>query len=888
MEVFKFLEPFKSRDNNDWTHTSLSPRGKYNINYLYIDKFMNIYSKCIFNLKDKDLRPTITERPGFYTPLRIDIDMQYISSDKSRLYTHTIVKDIIKLYQTELQNIIITDDNSIFSCILLEKLNPRVQMTDDNKNYQMKDGFHLHFPFIVTESWLFEFLRVKITSRIKSKGILNTISDNLSTPIDKLIDSNIGTKTWIMYGGAKDEKSLAYLYSKSYDFELNELSLDDLFSEEIEDMKGDVLFYLPKLLSIKDKKQSEIKKEFIDKYKHIYYRTNIPIIIKRVRSEKDILTDLKIIQDGNLMDMISPDRADNYSDWIDIGWILFNITEGREEGYNLWLKFSSTSNKFNEKDCENLWSKMTCKGKTIASIYRLAKFDNPEEYGLWRKRNINYWITESLKSTKPNEYDISVVFKFIFEGMYIYASDKKSSSWYEFKNHRWIRLDDEIFLRKKIVEDLYNEYVKYDSELNQQILDKTTNNNTNIEWEEKSKKQCFVVRDKLKRNEFQSKIISQCKIHFADSSFKKKLNSNTHVVGCSNGVYDLLLNKFRDGRQDDFISYSTGIEYKKPTKEELKQLKDYLQKILPNKKRRKYFLIIIAACFGGENTHKKFIIATGPRGDNGKTKCFSLLELVFGDYMIKIPRELLIKGNLTSSSNARPELMRMSGKRLVAFQELTKDDEFNIGVLKELTGSDSIWARNLHDSDGETIIPQFTVFMQCNDPPKIPKGDEATWNRIRNILFESIFNNRAPKDKNEQILKNHYPVDRHINKKLPSLAGTFLWYLLKIYIQSKDKELVEPKEVLDITNEYKSRNDIYLQYFNERIEKDKESSITLTELVSDFNEWYKSNYPGYYKDKPGKNELRDYMTKYMGSISKHKWINYKFVLLTENNIDIPV
>ena len=57
--------------------------------------------------------------------------------------------------------------------------------------------------------------------------------------------------------------------------------------------------------------------------------------------------------------MISDDRAADYSDWMTIGWTLFNISDGTQEGLNLWLEFSKRcTDKFDEAGCRYEWSKM--------------------------------------------------------------------------------------------------------------------------------------------------------------------------------------------------------------------------------------------------------------------------------------------------------------------------------------------------------------------------------------------------------------------------------------------------------------------------------------------------------------------------------------------------
>lgn len=55
----------------------------------------------------------------------------------------------------------------------------------------------------------------------------------------------------------------------------------------------------------------------------------------------------------NLLLLISPRRADNYPDWIELGWCLHNISaSGLLQD---WVGFSRNSSKFQEGECERRW-----------------------------------------------------------------------------------------------------------------------------------------------------------------------------------------------------------------------------------------------------------------------------------------------------------------------------------------------------------------------------------------------------------------------------------------------------------------------------------------------------------------------------------------------------
>ena len=387
------------------------------------------------------------------------------------------------------------------------------------------------------------------------------------------------------------------------------------------------------------------------------------------------------------------------------------------------------------------------------------------------------------------------------------------------------------------------------------------------------------------------------------------MDENRELVGCENGVLDLRSGIFRPGEPEDYISFSTGLYYQEytPGGPEDKELEEYLIKTFPNINLRNYFQDFMCSCLRGGNVHKRFLVKTG-NGDNGKSITVKFLELVFGEYCGKFPRELLLRGRGNSSGQARPELARTKGKRIMFCQEIGNSiDEINVGVLKELTGNDSYYVRTLFKEGGE-IIPQFTLILQCNDPPKIPGNDRATWARIRVLDYESTFikpqdidkdkDHTVPNTFRKQIKKKRFMADPCFEEKLPALAPVLLWKLFQRYIGVyKDRGLYEPEEVISSTDNYRTANDVYKQFISEKIKKiedhkqAKDSFIKLMVMFDEFKEWNKMNYPSYKRNTEGRIEMRNKLIKRLGGQIKNdkqiygfkdsRWWGYKIVMEDE-------
>jgi P4 family phage/plasmid primase-like protien len=272
--------------------------------------------------------------------------------------------------------------------------------------------------------------------------------------------------------------------------------------------------------------------------------------------------------------------------------------------------------------------------------------------------------------------------------------------------------------------------------------------------------------------------------------------------------------------------------------------------------------------FVGGNPHKLVLFWSG-EGHNAKSVTQTLFEQMMGKYAIKLPTSLLT-GKRTASSNASPELARSgNGVRWAVLQEPDKSDVINIGVLKELSGNDTFFARALH-KNGREIKPMFKLIFICNDPPKLPYNDQAAWNRIRVLPFESTFCDDAPETYEEQVKQKRFPKDPYFEDKIPGMLEAFAWYLLEHRKTHPHKHgYSEPEKVKLATSNYQKQNDVFKQFEDDVIVPDDTKGISLTEVYNYFKEWFRESIPN--QTVPNKNDVKDHFMKAWGAQVKRKW-----------------
>ncbi len=114
----------------------------------------------------------------------------------------------------------------------------------------------------------------------------------------------------------------------------------------------------------------------------------------------------------------------------------------------------------------------------------------------------------------------------------------------------------------------------------------------------KTSAEIFEIESKLENTTFKDNIVKECKELFHDKKFMEKLDENPYLIGFENGIYDLVTMEFRDGRPDDYLTLSTGIDYE-PFDEDNENYMDmmkFIETVFPQENIRDYFLMFLSTC----------------------------------------------------------------------------------------------------------------------------------------------------------------------------------------------------------------------------------------------------------------------------------------------------
>ena len=223
----KFLRNYKATDTR--THTSIAGGSWCLKDKETIDKFHDEYLKDI----EAGNHCYLTEVPGKISPVKVDLDMRWVSSDIKRLYDINSIKTIINVYYDVMSDIINYQDKAEYQAFIFEKPKPVENPKIENG---CKDGIHIMFPFLNVDPVIERLIRDRVCEVFKNNKFFETLG--YSNPVGDIIDSAvIDRNNWQMFGSRKpkcDKYSLTHILSKNEETgEMIELDVDTYTTRQL-------------------------------------------------------------------------------------------------------------------------------------------------------------------------------------------------------------------------------------------------------------------------------------------------------------------------------------------------------------------------------------------------------------------------------------------------------------------------------------------------------------------------------------------------------------------------------------------------------------------------------------------------------------------------------
>lgn len=430
-------------------------------------------------------------------------------------------------------------------------------------------------------------------------------------------------------------------------------------------------------------------------------------------------------------------------------------------------------------------------------------------------------IIYNLSPESPQPYDsgfswdesgMSELFAECYNENTRYCPERKS--WYTYDSGRWVK-DVEGLLVSNKIREFVRLMVLYCGE---------------IEDEEKRTDYLKFV-NKMGDRRFRERLMKDSRDNLSVSA--SEFDKNPYLINCKNGTYDLSTFTFREHRWDDFITMQTNVSYTVQKNQTCPRWIQFISEVTSGDKDKADFLQrALGYSMLGTSKEECMFILYGKTTRNGKSTLLNAVEYLLGDYATVSPVSIICKSDKSrNAESASPTLASLKGKRLVTMAESNQYGRLDEETIKQLTGGEEITARNLYESQ-MTFLPQFTLWLSCNDLPAVHDKSLFASDRIKVIEFNRHFS----KTERDTGLKDAF-------KTPDAMRGIFSW-LVDGYKKYKKKGLSMNDDMLEVITNYEKENDLVLQFIEDKCERENGCTIKLNNLYSAYKIWCRSN--GYF------------------------------------------
>lgn len=278
---------------------------------------------------------------------------------------------------------------------------------------------------------------------------------------------------------------------------------------------------------------------------------------------------------------------------------------------------------------------------------------------------------------------------------------------------------------------------------------------------------------------------------------------------------------------DLLLSKIANVEYH--PEERCERWEQFLDEVMQGDKDKIHYLQkLFGTCLTGDVRLEKMWFLFGSTTRNGKSTMIERIADVLGDYSKTIRPETLAIKNNPDSRTASPDVAKLAGTRLCVCSEIPKRMPLDVGLLKTLTGRDTIVARFLHQDEFQ-FVPKFKMICNTNFLPVVSDNTIFKSDRVQVVSFDRHF------EESEQ--------DKTLKDKLSTkeaLSGILNW-MIEGWIAFCREGLEVPEAIKKSTTDYEASSDKLQNFINECLAEAEGKNISVKETYSRYEKWCSEN-----------------------------------------------
>lgn len=285
------------------------------------------------------------------------------------------------------------------------------------------------------------------------------------------------------------------------------------------------------------------------------------------------------------------------------------------------------------------------------------------------------------------------------------------------------------------------------------------------------------------------------------------------------GVVDLTTGETRPARQSDYCLSCTAV-----APGERRNGGEWWQHLLwmmrGDRESAFWLLSYLGYALTGCRREQSMLVLHGG-GANGKSVLLDSLAAVLGDYASIAPNGLLT----SRDGEVRPDAVAaLQGARLVLADESEHGHRLNEGMIKSLTGSSSVSARQLHGKF-YNYRPTGVYVIMTNHRPWVRGTDDGLWRRLQLVPCPA---HCPPEEQDKELLP------RLIDAHGPGILAQAIEAAVRYYREGLPPL---PASICEATRDYRASSDALAAWMAEATIAETEARIGARALYQSYSRW---------------------------------------------------
>lgn len=289
------------------------------------------------------------------------------------------------------------------------------------------------------------------------------------------------------------------------------------------------------------------------------------------------------------------------------------------------------------------------------------------------------------------------------------------------------------------------------------------------------------------------------------------------LLNTPNGYLDLTSGEQREEDKTKMFSYVTNTEMTDTARPDT--WIDFLNDIFNNDQELIRFIQKSIGYSMTGSTREQVMFILHGKGRNGKSIFIETVREILGTYSDNIQAKTIMVKRGDTINN---DIAKLQGVRLVTSSEPNEGFRFDEGLIKQLTGGDTVTARFLYGEEFN-FDPKFKIWVTTNHKPIVRGTDDGIWRRLLLIPFKV----QIPEHK----------VDKDLKYKLLREAPAILNWMLEGSIAWQREGLGIPKEVRDASEGYRKEMDVIEQFIADECEAGEGYEVAGKDLYAEYKKW---------------------------------------------------